>query len=56
MQIHVSGKQIDIGDALRGHVKSRLDASVAKYFGDSVDGAVVFAREGISTAPIARCI
>ncbi len=46
MQIHVSGKQIDIGDALRGHVKSRLDASVAKYFGDSVDGAVVFAREG----------
>ena len=46
MQIQVSGKQIDIGDALRGHVMARLDAIVSKYFGDPVDGAVAFSRDG----------
>lgn len=46
MQIQVSGKQIDIGDALRNHVAARLNASVAKYFDNPVDGAVQFARDG----------
>ncbi len=46
MQIQVSGKQIDIGDALRTHVSDRLDSGVAKYFGRAVDAHVAFTREG----------
>ena len=46
MQIQVSGKQIDIGDALRSHVAASLDNIVSKYFGDSVDGSVTFSRDG----------
>lgn len=48
MQIQVSGKQIDIGEALRGHVAASLDAIVSKYFGDSVDGSVTFSRDGFA--------
>jgi len=36
MQILTTGKNIDIGDALRGHIEQRLADGVAKYF----DGAV----------------
>lgn len=46
MKVQVSGKQIDIGDALRSHVTARLTASVAKYFDNPIDGAVTFARDG----------
>ncbi|HUN49998.1 MAG TPA: ribosome-associated translation inhibitor RaiA [Candidatus Sulfotelmatobacter sp.] len=45
MQIQVSGKQIDIGDALRGHVAERLEALVGKYFDRAIEASVVFARE-----------
>ncbi len=46
MQIQVSGRQIDIGDALRHHVSERLSAGVAKYFDNVIDAAVTFSREG----------
>ncbi|MFO1142361.1 MAG: ribosome-associated translation inhibitor RaiA [Amaricoccus sp.] len=46
MRIQVSGKQIDIGDALRGHVEDRLKETVGKYFDRPVDAVVTFAREG----------
>ncbi len=36
MQVLTTGKNIDIGDALRGHISDRLERDVAKYF----DGAV----------------
>ena len=45
MQIHVSGQQIDIGDALRVHVEEHLSISVEKYFGNAIEGNVVFSRE-----------
>jgi ribosomal subunit interface protein len=45
MQTQVSGKQIDIGDALRGHVTDRLRGMVAKYFDRAIDSSVVFSRE-----------
>lgn len=45
MQISVSGKQIDIGDALRAHVEEHLSTSVEKYFDKAIDGNVVFSRE-----------
>jgi ribosomal subunit interface protein len=45
MRIQVSGKQIDIGDALRSHVEDRLNEAVAKYFVRPVDAVVTFCRE-----------
>ena len=45
MQISVKGKQMDVGDALRDHVTTNLDALVNKYFGQPIDGTVVFSRE-----------
>ncbi|MDA1100947.1 MAG: ribosome-associated translation inhibitor RaiA [Proteobacteria bacterium] len=46
MQILVSGKQLDVGDALRSHVDERLQNGVTKYFADTMDAHVVFSREG----------
>jgi ribosome hibernation promoting factor len=45
MQLSVSGKQIDIGQALREHVTDALNGAVEKYFGNAMDGTVVFSRE-----------
>ena len=46
MHTRVSGKQIDVGAALRTHVEDRLAESVAKYFDRPVDATVVFSRDG----------
>lgn len=46
MQIQVSGKQIDVGEALRSHVEERLASAIGKYFADPIDANVVFSREG----------
>lgn len=46
MQITISGKQIDVGAALRVHVEDNLVAAVAKYFDRPVDAHVVFSRRG----------
>ncbi len=45
MQISVSGQHIDIGDALRSHVEEHMAVSVEKYFGNAIEGKVVFSRE-----------
>ena len=45
MKLSVKGKQIDVGDALRTHVKFHLDEVIGKYFGDSLDAAVTFSRD-----------
>jgi ribosomal subunit interface protein len=45
MHLQVSGKQIDIGGALRDHVERRLSNGVAKYFDRAIDAHVVFSRE-----------
>ena len=45
MQLSVTGKQLDVGDALRRHAETNLEASVAKYFDDAIEGTVVFSRE-----------
>lgn len=44
MQIFVSGKQIDLGDALRNRVEARLAARVAKYFNHALDAQVQFSK------------
>jgi len=46
MQLNITGKQIDIGSALRAHVEQRMANAVSKYFDRTVDGAVTFTRDG----------
>ena len=46
MTLRVSGKNLDIGEALRQHVLEKVEATVARYFAGSVGGHVVMTREG----------
>ena len=46
MTLRVSGKNLDIGEALRQHVLEKVEAMVARYFSGSVGGHVVMTREG----------
>ena len=46
MDIKISGKQIDVGNALRTHVEDNLVAAVGKYFDRPVNAQVVFSRNG----------
>jgi ribosomal subunit interface protein len=46
MTLRVSGKNLDIGEALRQHVQEKVEAMVAHYFNGSVGGHVVITREG----------
>ena len=44
MRYQISGKQIDVGDALQTHVKSELGSVVQKYAERPTDAHVVFSR------------
>lgn len=44
MQVFVSGRHVELGDALRGRVESRLAARVGKYFRQALDAQVQFSR------------
>ena len=46
MRYQISGKQIDIGDALQTHVKEQLGDSVAKYAQRPTDAQVIFSKSG----------
>jgi ribosomal subunit interface protein len=45
MQLTVTGKQIQIGAALRGHVETSLDAVLGKYFKTAIEAHVVVSKE-----------
>ncbi len=45
MDIQVSGKNIELGDALQSHVTDRLTDGVTKYFERGAEATVTFARE-----------
>lgn len=45
MHITVTGKQIDVGDALRSHTQAALEDIAEKYFGNALEAHVVFSRE-----------
>ncbi|MGD9800071.1 MAG: ribosome-associated translation inhibitor RaiA [Parvularculaceae bacterium] len=45
MDIQVSGKNLDLGDALQDHVTDRLTEGVTKYFGRGAEAIVTFNRE-----------
>jgi ribosomal subunit interface protein len=44
MQITVSGKQVDLSDALRERVSVHLDTIAGKYFDHALDAQVTFSR------------
>ncbi len=44
MQITVSGKQVDLSDALRNRVSEHLDLIAGKYFDDALEASVTFSR------------
>ena len=46
MVVRISGKNFNIGEALRVHVRDRVDSAVARYFDGSVSGHVVLDHEG----------
>ena len=48
MDISVKGRNLDVGDALKGHVEDHLSSAVTKYFMRAIDASVVFSREGRS--------
>ena len=45
MQLIVKGQQIDVGDALREHVRESLDSVFGKYFGGAIEATVIFSRD-----------
>ena len=44
MRYQISGKQIDVGEALKTHVKSELAETVEKYSQRPTDATVIFSR------------
>jgi ribosomal subunit interface protein len=46
MRYQISGKQIDIGEALQTHVKTELDGTTQKYAGRPTEAVVVFSKSG----------
>lgn len=46
MSLRVSGKNMNIGEALRTHVTQRLETAASKYFDGRVNGHVTITPEG----------
>ncbi len=46
MRVQVSGKHVDVGDALRTRIGDELTASIGKYFERGGDAEVVVSRDG----------
>ena len=46
MKVAITGKHIEIGDALRLHVTERLENGISKYFSDPLEAHVTFSHEG----------
>lgn len=49
MKIQITGKHIDLGDALRGRIEAGLEAAVTKYFDRPSDGHVTVTKDGYQT-------
>jgi ribosomal subunit interface protein len=45
MQLTVKGKHLDVGDALREHVRTNLSHTAGKYFRNPIDATVIFTKE-----------
>lgn len=47
MSLRVSGKNMDVGDALRTKAQGRFDALVSKYYDGGYEGTLTLEHEGI---------
>ena len=62
MDITVKGKNLDVGDALRGHAEANLAEAVAKYFANALEADVVLTKEAhefvaeISVHPMGKMV
>jgi len=46
MALRISGKNINIGEALRAHVKTRIDLAISKFSAGPINGHVTIEPEG----------
>jgi len=46
MSLRISGKNLDVGDAFRDHVRARIGEAVSKYFDGGFAGHVTLERDG----------
>ena len=46
MSFRVSGKNLDVGDALRERINARIGEAMSKYFDGGYSGHVTIARDG----------
>ncbi|MFD0916238.1 ribosome hibernation-promoting factor, HPF/YfiA family [Pseudahrensia aquimaris] len=46
MSLRISGKHMDIGDALKGRIQERIEDAVDKYFGHGFSGHVTMEKQG----------
>lgn len=44
MHITITGRHIDLGEALQTHVREKLGPAIAKYYEPAVDARVVFSK------------
>lgn len=45
MRYQISGQRLDVGEALRTHVRTELDSVTAKYVGRPTEAVVVFSKD-----------
>lgn len=46
MTLRISGKQMDIGDAFRGRIQSRVEDAISKYFDGGYSGQITVSKGG----------
>lgn len=46
MNLSISGKGLDVGDALTAHIEEALPPAVTKYFENPIESAVTFSKRG----------
>ena len=46
MQVQVSGRHVDVGEALRARISDELLSAIGKYFERGGDADVVLSRDG----------
>ena len=46
MQVQISGKHVDVGEALRARVSDEITLSIGKYFDRGGDAEVIISKEG----------
>src|SRR5467141_942421 len=46
MTLRISGKSINVGDALRGRVSERTDEDLRKYFDGNYSGHITLSKDG----------